>query len=80
MVMVMVIHAGERGTPKHRSRINGKLITDLLVRSRKDAVEKLQWYAWWWKIEPHAAQARPEPLHQSRWPVARNDQEGDMGR
>ena len=46
-----VIHARERGTPKNRTAINWKLITNLPVRSRKDAVEKLNWYAMRWKIE-----------------------------
>jgi hypothetical protein len=46
-----VIHAEERGTPKNRKKIDWKLITDLPVRSRKDALEKLEWYALRWKIE-----------------------------
>jgi hypothetical protein len=46
-----VIHAEERGTPKGRERIVWKLITDLPVASRKEAIEKLQWYASRWKIE-----------------------------
>ncbi len=46
-----VIHARERGTPKNRTAINWKLITNLPVSSRKDAVEKLNWYAMRWKIE-----------------------------
>ena len=46
-----VLHAQERGKPKNRKRIDWKLITDLPVRSLKDAVEKLQWYAMRWKIE-----------------------------
>lgn len=46
-----VIHAEERGTPRNRAKIEWKLITDLAVRSRRDAVEKLQWYAMRWKIE-----------------------------
>jgi hypothetical protein len=46
-----VIHAEERGTPKNRKKIDWKLITDLSVRSRRDALEKLQWYALRWKIE-----------------------------
>jgi hypothetical protein len=35
-----VPHPQERGTPKNRKKIDWKLITDLLVRSNKDAVEK----------------------------------------
>src|SRR5207253_6418004 len=48
---VTVIHAYEQSKPKNRKRIDWKLITDLPVRSLKDAVEKLQWYALRWKIE-----------------------------
>jgi hypothetical protein len=46
-----VIHAEERGTPRNRKRIDWKLITDLPVGSRADAIEKLEWYALRWKIE-----------------------------
>ena len=46
-----VIHAQERGTPKNRKKIDWKLITDLPIQSRKDAIEKLEWYAMRWKIE-----------------------------
>jgi hypothetical protein len=46
-----VIHAQERGTPKNRKKIDWRLITDLPVQSRKDAIEKLEWYALRWKIE-----------------------------
>jgi hypothetical protein len=46
-----VIHAEERGTPKNRKKIDWKLITDLPIQSRKDAIEKLLWYALRWKIE-----------------------------
>jgi Transposase DNA-binding len=46
-----VIHAEERGTPKNRKKIEWKLITDLPVESRADAIEKLEWYALRWKIE-----------------------------
>jgi hypothetical protein len=46
-----VIHAEERGTPKSRKEIDWKLITDLPVGSRIDAIEKLEWYALRWKIE-----------------------------
>ena len=38
-----MIYVEERGTPKGRERINWKLLTDLPVRSRADAIEKLQW-------------------------------------
>jgi hypothetical protein len=46
-----VIHAEERSTPKNRKKIDWKLITDLPVGSRADAIEKLEWYALRWKIE-----------------------------
>ena len=48
-----VIHAQEREEPEHRPRIDWKLITDLPVYSRDDAVEKLGWYAMRWKIETY---------------------------
>jgi hypothetical protein len=50
-LILTVIHADERGTPKNRKRIEWRLITDLAVQSRQDAIEKLQWYALRWKIE-----------------------------
>jgi hypothetical protein len=46
-----VIHAEEREKPKNRKKIEWKLITDLPVRSYREAVEKLEWYAMRWKIE-----------------------------
>lgn len=46
-----IIHATERGTPKGRKPIEWKLITDLAVRSRSQAIEKINWYAMRWKIE-----------------------------
>jgi hypothetical protein len=46
-----VIHAQERTKPPGRDRIDWKLITNLPVRSRQDAMEKLSWYAMRWKIE-----------------------------
>ena len=46
-----IIHATERGTPKGRKPIEWKLITDLAVRSRSEAIEKINWYAMRWKIE-----------------------------
>ena len=46
-----VLHATERGKPRGRDRIDWKLITDLPVGSRVEAIEKLQWYAQRWKIE-----------------------------
>ena len=46
-----VIHAQERTKPRGREKVDWKLITNLPVRSRKDALEKLSWYAMRWKIE-----------------------------
>ena len=46
-----VIHAIEREKPKGRDRVDWKLITDLPVTSRAEAIEKLEWYASRWKIE-----------------------------
>ena len=46
-----VILATERNTPKGRKPIEWKLITDLPVRGRTDAIEKINWYAMRWKIE-----------------------------
>ena len=45
-----VLHAEERGTPKGRERISWKLLTDLPVRTLKEAIEKLKRYALRWKI------------------------------
>ena len=49
--MLTVIHAHARTKPKDREKIDWKLITNLSVRSPKDALEKLAWYAMRWKIE-----------------------------
>ena len=38
--MSTVLHAEERGTPKNREKIDWKLMADLPIRSRKDAIEK----------------------------------------
>jgi len=46
-----MIHAEERCKPKNRKKIDWKLITDLPVNSRRDAIEKLEWYSLRWKIE-----------------------------
>jgi hypothetical protein len=40
-LMLTVLHATERDPPKGRDRIDRKLVTDLPIQSRKDAVEKL---------------------------------------
>lgn len=46
-----VIHAKERDAPSGCEPIDWKLITDLPVRTRVEAIEKLNWYALRWKIE-----------------------------
>lgn len=46
-----VLYARERDEPKGRERVDWKLITNLPVRSRSEAIEKLNWYACRWKIE-----------------------------
>jgi Transposase DDE domain len=50
-LLLTVIHARERGTPRGRERIDWKLITNLPVGSRAEAIEKLEWYSMRWKIE-----------------------------
>jgi hypothetical protein len=52
-LQLTVLHAQERDPPPGRPRIEWKLITDLPVRSRADAIEKLDWYAMRWKIETY---------------------------
>ena len=46
-----VLHATERNSPKGRKPIEWKLITDLPVRTRQEAIDKINWYAMRWKIE-----------------------------
>jgi hypothetical protein len=46
-----VIYAQERNAPQGREPIDWKLLTDLQVTSRAQALEKLRWYASRWKIE-----------------------------
>ena len=46
-----MLHAIERGKPRGRDPIAWKLITNLPIHSRTEAVEKLEWYALRWKIE-----------------------------
>lgn len=50
-LMLTVLHAHERGIPAGRDPIDWKLITDLPVKSRNEAIEKLQWYSKRWQIE-----------------------------
>ncbi|MGH9354421.1 MAG: IS4 family transposase [Terriglobia bacterium] len=48
-----VIYAQEPEMPKDREPIDWKLLTDLPVRSRTEAIQKLLWYASRWKIETY---------------------------
>lgn len=50
-LVLTAIHAREKVAPRGRERIDWKLLTDLPVGSRQEAVEKLGWYAHRWKIE-----------------------------
>jgi len=50
-LLLTVIHAQERDASQGREAIHWKLLTDLPVGSRKQAIEKLEWYAQRWKIE-----------------------------
>ena len=50
-LQLTVIHAEEKNKPKNRDRIVWKLLTDLPITSRAEAIEKLNWYAMRWKIE-----------------------------
>jgi hypothetical protein len=50
-LILTAIHASERDTPKDREKVDWKLLTDLPVRTRQEAAEKLDWYAQRWKIE-----------------------------
>jgi hypothetical protein len=46
-----VLHVTERNPPRGRKPVEWKLLTDLPVRSRKEAIEKIRWYAMRWRIE-----------------------------
>ena len=50
-LVLTVLQASEIDAPAHRKKLEWKLITDLPVRTRKEAIEKLDWYAMRWKIE-----------------------------
>jgi len=50
-LVLAVLHAQERDAPPDREPLDWKLITNLPVCSRDDAIEKLHWYAMRWKIE-----------------------------
>ena len=40
--VLTVLHAEERGTPENREAINWKLVTDLPIHSRQQAIEKTE--------------------------------------
>jgi hypothetical protein len=46
-----VLHAQEREAPANRAPLQWKLITNLPIRSKAEAIEKIDWYAMRWKIE-----------------------------
>ena len=46
-----VLHVQERDAPPQRQPLEWKLITNLAVRSKADAIEKINWYAMRWQIE-----------------------------
>ncbi|MGF6969486.1 hypothetical protein OKW43_006581 [Paraburkholderia sp. WC7.3g] len=50
-LQLTAIHAHERDVPPGRAGIEWKLLTNLPVQSRAQAIEKLDWYAMRWKIE-----------------------------
>jgi Transposase DNA-binding len=46
-----VLHVRERDAPPQRQPLEWKLITNLAIRSKAEAIEKIDWYAMRWKIE-----------------------------
>ncbi len=50
-IAVAAINAQERTQPKGREPIDWRLVTDLPVCTRGEAIEKWDWYAMCWKIE-----------------------------
>ena len=48
---LQIVHAEELDPPEGRAPVFWKLITNLPVTTRADAVSKLEWYALRWKIE-----------------------------
>jgi Transposase DNA-binding/Transposase DDE domain len=48
-----VIYAQELETPKDRELIDWKFLTDLPMRSRAEAIQKLVWYSSRWKVETY---------------------------
>lgn len=52
-LILTVIYAQELGTSKDREPIDWKLLTDLPIRSRTEAIQNLVWYASRWKVETY---------------------------
>jgi len=50
-LLLSVIYAEEKRKPRNREKISWKLMTDLPIKTMKEAVEKINWYAMRWKIE-----------------------------
>ena len=46
-----ILHAVEKNPPGNRKPVVWKLMTDLRISNREEAIEKLDWYAMRWKIE-----------------------------
>jgi hypothetical protein len=46
-----VLHVTERNPPRSRKPVEWKLLTDLPVHTRREAIKKIHWYAMRWKIE-----------------------------
>jgi len=46
-----VLHVQERDAPAGRAPLQWKLLTNLPVRTKAEAIEKIDWYALRWKIE-----------------------------
>jgi hypothetical protein len=70
-----MIHAQERAGPQGREKIDWKLITNLPVRSRNDALEKLSWYGRtqeWEDPGRHQTVGRPLPLPSGHRPQRHN--------
>jgi len=57
-----VLHVQERGAPPHRQPLEWNLITNLAVRSKADAIEKINWYAMRWKILKSGCRAEDSRL------------------
>ena len=50
-LQLTAIYAIERNKPKNREKIEWKLLTDLPISSKAEAIEKINWYTTRWKIE-----------------------------